>query len=334
MSDGSLRCWGQDAEANPPYGDEGTRAVPTIVEGVGSASKVVIIDNFGCAVTDGRVLCWPRLQATPELYGMHVKYPPTPIPGLYDIVDISVQWDRGIAIDRQGRLWGWGEEGRRVTRQFVSPPALVDDRGDVVRAVILKRSGCLLRRDGTVGCWGSDTRGSLGLDVLDDHHERVPRQLPLKDVTDLYGDNGGVCALDKARRVTCWGYSGSCGTGGPAELRRPRPKRVRSVEDATALQMRDGRTCVKRAGGDLWCWGNVKAAMLPEGVPEPDYIQHPACEPMRQRELPPHVSLAWGYDFVCVLQESGAVLCAGDNRRGQLGDGTFTSRWAFAPVVW
>jgi alpha-tubulin suppressor-like RCC1 family protein len=71
------------------------------------------------------------------------------------------------------------------------------------------------------------------------------------------------------------------------------------------------QTCAVMHNGELWCWGVVAFADV-----------HRTGEPWRVGQTTAATELSVAQGSVCVLDDAGAVTCAGSNARGQLGDGS------------
>ncbi|HVV82228.1 MAG TPA: hypothetical protein VHE35_04085 [Kofleriaceae bacterium] len=78
-------------------------------------------------------------------------------------------------------------------------------------------------------------------------------------------------------------------------------------------------SCALLESGDVRCWGATRLATPATATPVPVGIDDGAA-------------LAVGLLHVCVARRDGSVWCWGDNRDGQLGDGTTESRGAPARV--
>jgi hypothetical protein len=131
-------------------------------------------------------------------------------------------------------------------------------------------------------------KGHSGGALLNDDSQLIGM---LKSDQSPYGEAINIYAI--ARQLDAWKI--------PVTLQLP------SVRVAAG----DSRTCVLMPRGETHCWGydsRYEAAPLEiEGV---------ALS-----------SLSVGADFLCGIGPAGAAFCAGNNRAGQLGDGTEISRY-------
>ena len=99
-------------------------------------------------------------------------------------------------------------------------------------------------------------------------------------------------------------------TGVVASPRRIAPAPVAGLADATALVAGGDHTCAVRRTGSVVCWG-AGFGKTPTAVPGVDKV----------------ADLSAGEAHTCA-RSNGALTCWGNNRRGQLGDGTTEDRAA------
>ncbi len=121
---------------------------------------------------------------------------------------------------------------------------------------------------------------------------------------------------------------GASGRAAPADAERAVAVDAGVVADAAAagpairaIGVGDRRSCALAESGEVWCWGAVGLAAVP------------AAAVATRVGLTGVVSLAVGSRHVCVARGDGTVACWGDNRDGQLGDGTLESRDTIATVA-
>ncbi len=132
--------------------------------------------------------------------------------------------------------------------------------------------------------------------------------------TSIIAGGAVSCGLVASGQVACWG----AGQSTPAVLGDQRFSKL-------AAGM--GHVCGLTAGGDAWCWGQNNKGQIGDGSSN------------NVRMAP--VAVAGGLSFrviraggthTCGLTSGGKVYCWGDNRSGQLGDGTTTGRSRPVPV--
>jgi hypothetical protein len=353
MTEGSLYCWGNDfylrphpsaAEAPAPPELASTlyprrEPVPPLVSlayGAFTTDPAYAGSSFNwsriCGVgTDTRVYCW---------CGMYNGLTPDNL-SMYDLM------------------------GDGISHDVASCGSPIDIGVSGAKDVVMNGNAtCLLMLDGTVRCWGYDSVGSVGLGELP-NSTLTPTQVPgLLNIVELSA-GAPMCALAADGTVQCWGGPQIDGIGSAG------PHAVYGVANVAHITTSsEGMFGITTAGQVLlwggnaayavgytpelraelspardvpiWSYGSVSAAttcasdLLAVGL-GPDQALHTQCA--APSGLIPNLAgmhadlAAGGGENICILKD-GLVLCAGFNALGQLGDGTTTSRSAFAPVLW
>ncbi len=209
---------------------------------------------------------------------------------------------------------------------------------------------CARFDDGTVSCWGANEFGQLG-DGTTRTRSGPGAVLNLSDAVFVDAGDRATCAVRASGAVVCWGRI------------RPEtehkeivasPISVPGVNDAVEVTV-GGSMCAVRSSGELSCWSGVGGgASAPATLPHLTGVEHaaaglyhacvsyrpgggvacfPTVEPDFERapELwtVPGVrgadALAAGDQHTCAMT-GGSARCWGINQRGQLGDGSVTSR--------
>ncbi len=159
---------------------------------------------------------------------------------------------------------------------------------------------CGIDQGGRIKCWGEGNRGQLG-----------------------YGVDSG-CVVDGAGRVTCEGNIDRLGPDDPRSV-----PGVSTLIPGSLVSVSVGNThaCALADGGAVYCWGEAdfgppRRTVYPL-VFSPFYV--PGLDgPAKQ--------VSTHGRHTCVLQEDSLVRCWGDNRHGQIGDGS-TDRSGFPVPV-
>jgi alpha-tubulin suppressor-like RCC1 family protein len=126
--------------------------------------------------------------------------------------------------------------------------------------------GCALLADGSIWCWGENSRGALGLGVLppccSDDPKRPPEYLLPQRVrleataSSIHALGDASCALTIDGEVWCWGENEVGELGAPATPEPlAAPRRVRGLPRVVELVM-DEPSCARARNGDVFCWGD------------------------------------------------------------------------------
>lgn len=215
---------------------------------------------------------------------------------------------------------------------------------------------CAILAGGSVKCWGSNLAGRLGLgDTANrgDAPGEMGDALPTvalgtgRTATALSAGSEHTCALLDNGNVKCWG-SGGLGRMGlgdtqnrgdqPAEMGNALPP-VPLGTGRTAVAVAAGRahTCALLDNGTVKCWGHNGFGSGTLGLGDDE---NRGDEPGEMGDNLPAVdlgsgrtatALAAGSGHTCVILDTGAVKCWGDNLFGQLGIGSFGDVRGAAP---
>jgi alpha-tubulin suppressor-like RCC1 family protein len=182
---GTVSCTGYNGRGQLGDGGVVDHATFAPVRGLASVAQVVVGTDHACArVANGTVKCWgdqavlgdgtDRPRATPGV-----------VPGLVDVVELAAGASSVCARIRDGSVRCWGNFGHpriggnddagSLPGSSLKPVDVPWLRGARVLALGMFHS-CVLRADGTVACWGDNTKGQLG-DGSMDAHSRPTRVL-------------------------------------------------------------------------------------------------------------------------------------------------------------
>ena len=250
---------------------------------------------------------------------------------------IGVGFLHSCARGTEGSLLCWGSnsagqlgDGSRTAHSTAEP---VEGMGDVVAITAGAVHTCVLRSTQTVFCWGDDQRGQLGIRASDSQLEAdgmsaTPRQLTWLGDTEVVDIEAGAfhtCATRRDGDVICWGDSDrdrfpvdDQGDG----------RSVFFTEEAVQFVAGYLHSCALLRSGAVECWGSNQYGELGD----PGLIGSSA-NPVRVDGLRDAVQISAGTSFeddgarhTCAVRETGGIVCWGNNRSGQLGNGDRSSQ--------
>ncbi len=253
----------------------------------------------------------------------------TPSPAAKDdIIGLAASRNHTCALTSGGAVKCWGNneygqlgDGSRVNRNV---PVEVQGLADVKAITAGWGHICVLTGGGGVKCWGNNADGELGNGGAWD----VP--VP----TDVVGLSSGVvaidagdyhtCAVTNTNRLRCWGKNayGQLGDWTKTNSNVPveSPFFGAGVADVSAGW---GHTCVRTTEGWAKCWGNNAYGQMGFGKMTDIHLPAEDVVNLKGRVL----EVTAGGSQTCALTAGGGVQCWGDNRYGQLGDGTTHKRY-------
>lgn len=174
---------------------------------------------------------------------------------------------------------------------------------------------CVIRSQGKVSCWGTNTDGQLGDGTSIDRS--LPVAVPgLGGIVELALGRGHSCARRSSGSVVCWGANARGQLGSGNDYPSKKPVAVRGLSDAIAIASGDDHTCALRKTGAVVCWGANADGQLG------NLTRKSWNEPAPIRGLVDATAIAAGARHSCALRKTGGVICWGANESGQLGDGS------------
>jgi len=229
-----------------------------------------------------------------ELVGAaRVAHRPLAVPGMDAVADVAAGEGHTCVLRVDGRVqcWGLGESGQLGDgiRADRTVPSRVELDEPVREVALQARHTCALLDSGRVVCLGSGSRGQRPVNVP------VMRTL-------ARGGSEVFCGLGDDDDLICW------------EISRSGPAAAHPVaSDVAIVSSGSGGLCWS-SGRSGYCSGpsHVLGLMgVDEGNP-----------PVEVPELGEARSIVLSRGHGCVVRESGALACWGDNRRGEVGDGS------------
>jgi alpha-tubulin suppressor-like RCC1 family protein len=220
LTDGTVECWGfisgfifDSADPSATF-----TATPIPLFGASGATAVRLGTRHGCVLkSDSTVACWGD-NTTGQLgdgnIGPASTYTPVPVQGLTGATAISAGVDYSCALLSRGTVQCWGnnadgELGNGTTTNSGSAVAVVGLSGPATGIAAGGSHTCAVLADGTVACWGANTKGELGNGTT-----TTGSTTPIV-VSGLGGPAKAVavsphqsCALLADSTVRCWGRPG------------------------------------------------------------------------------------------------------------------------------
>ena len=217
-STGDVLCLGTNVNGQIGDGTINTALTPTAPTGLGLTTWLSAGDQRACAVTDqSAVECWGDNNLGELGVGTSGNYSSRPVavtglPGA--ITAVSAGGFVTCALGTGGAVTCWGDNSAGEIGTGATTPTLVPMAGDPVAgittaiAISAGREGgnfvCALLADGTVKCWGDNSRGQLGNGSTTGSPTPVA-VTGLTGVTAIAAGDYFTCALLSGGAVKCWG---------------------------------------------------------------------------------------------------------------------------------
>ncbi len=336
-----VTCWGSNSDGQLGLGPALTSvSSPTTITSPPIVGMVDVSAGYDhtCAVRDdGTVWCW-GLNSSGQLGNGSTldSNVPVQVSGLIDASQVSAGYTHTCARSTSGiiRCWGSGFVGQLGNGSFsnssvpVAVPGIPPSR--IVAAGAF--STCADDESGGIRCWGDNSEGQLGTGTKG-AGSATPVVATIGDAAgrsgSLAGGFDGFCAVTSVSELFCWGDGRSFLFADGDVRSRTTPTLVRRQVLSVSLggNFGTGAACVVEESGGVRCWGSGSSFgdQTATGNPFSGAAATPASGPPLPSGSSVSLSESFPAGWGCALG-GGSIRCWGNNRDGQLGDGTTDSR--------
>ncbi|MCL2399615.1 MAG: hypothetical protein FWC91_07740 [Defluviitaleaceae bacterium] len=255
------------------------------------------------------------------------------------MIAVAVGDDFSFAIDADGNLWAWGENGSsRLGDGTFTVREIMDDDGSwhrqwrivddnnrhipikIMDSVVSVSAGSshamAIRSDGSLWAWGSNIFGQLGDGTAE------TRRYPIKIMDSVaYVSTRGshTMAIKTDGSLWAWGGNrdGQLGDGTTESRRSP----VKVMDSVVYVSAGRNHTMAIRTDGSLWAWGWNAEGQLGDGTRNCTTEARP--NPVKIMDSVASVSA--GLYHTLAIKTDGSLWAWGSNWRGQIGDGTYST---------
>jgi alpha-tubulin suppressor-like RCC1 family protein len=336
--DGTLWCWGRNAQGQLGDGTNTNRALPVQVVALDNNVKGVAAGaNHTCAVEkDGSLWCWGMNdggQLGTGKAGGNANTPAQVVPLATSVASVAAGYRHTCAIKIDGTLWCWGAnaygqlgDGTSTTSPIpVQVPAL----SGVAQVTCGAHYTCSRTMAGAVRCWGEGQYGELADGTTSARSTPAPATaLGATPITQIDAGSFHGCARTAVGTAICWGASGYGQVGDGSIASETRPLAV--PLQGTVQQAGTGWAFSCALGeGKVWCWGANDFGQLADGTALDRFA--PVNVPLGDATTEV-VEIAIGGWHACARTKTNEVWCWGANWLGQLGNG-MTINAKLTPVL-
>jgi alpha-tubulin suppressor-like RCC1 family protein len=342
LSDGTGRCWGNNASGQLGTGTTTSSSDPVTVVGLDGAASLSLGQRAACAVrSNGSVACWGGKDGIGTTAAV--------VSGLVGVVRASVGYGQTCVLLSDGTARCWGTNRYRELATSDTPGTVVAPTsfGGMTGLTDLGAGSldtCVVRAPGTLHCagthygdWGATgPRQVSGVGLPTDIAPNITVPHPVARATSPAGAavyfDATVTAtdlVDGTVPVTCDRVSGSTFALGRTTVtctaqdsagNTARASFVVAVIDPARKRVDLGtnHSCAVTDAGGVRCWGEGVWGKLGNGTSTDSSV------PVAVSGLTDAVAVSAGDEHTCAVTASGTVWCWGFNSSGQLGNGTTT----------
>jgi alpha-tubulin suppressor-like RCC1 family protein len=245
---------------------------------------------------------------------------PTTVPGLSNIMKVSVGDRHSCALSQTGQVFCWGlnssgELGNGTNQQSINSVEVLN----ISTATDISSGNyhtCILLADKKVSCWGLNSSGQLGDGTFDDRNASVGVN-GLSGIKQISAGGNHTCAITDDNEVYCWGDNSSGQLGDGTRESRNLPDKFVYPLDIKKVLTGVMSTCVVTTDNDSYCFGSLGGVLVDT--------------PLLQVEDTKDIKL--GSNHICALRNNNVLSCWGNNNVGQLGDNTINSKQKATPGI-
>jgi alpha-tubulin suppressor-like RCC1 family protein len=321
--------WGENSSGQLGDGATLQSDLPTTVGGLSFVTSVAAGTRHSLAlVSDGTVAAWGSNAfdqlGDGEAVGSDV---PVAVEALAGVKAIAAGANHSLALLSNGTVVAWGdnEEGQLGdgnTEEAEVPVAVKGLSGVKAIAAGGEHSLALLS-NGRVMAWGENEYGQLGDGGLKRSDVPVAVQ-GLSGVTAIAAGTEHSLALLASGKVMAWGGDnfGQLGSAEeeaetPGESFSDVPVAVDGVSGATAIAAGARDSLALLSNGTVMAWGEDRAGELGDGA-----IARSRDTPVAVSGLAGATAIAAGGEHSLALLGDGSVMAWGEDKYGELGNGT------------
>ena len=246
---------------------------------------------------------------------------------LSGVEEVSVGGEHTCSLQYGGKVKCWGKNvdgqlGDGSNKNKNSPVDVVGLSSGVVAVSAGNSHTCALLENGGVKCWGDNSAGQLGNGNNDNKNTPVLVICLESGIKAISAGGSHTCALLENGGVKCWGdnSAGQLGNGNNVNVNIPLDV-AGLASGVKAISAGGSHTCALLENGGVKCWGDNSAGQLGNGNNVD--VETPAeVKGLQIEAISISTGLGKNTGHTCAILVDKRITCWGDDKYGQLGNGT------------
>jgi alpha-tubulin suppressor-like RCC1 family protein len=327
------RAWAWGFNTSGQLGDNSIvcKLTPVSVQGAVKTFCQIIAGNSWSLAIDKNGRAWGWGSNSNGWLGDNTtasKRTPVSVQGaVKTFCQISAGNFHSLAIDKNGRAWGWGYNlvgmiGDNSTTQRNTPVSVLGAVKTFCRISVGFLHSVALDKNGRAWGWGSNYFGRVGDNSTTQRNTPVSVQGAVKTFCQISAGNNHSLAIDKNGRAWGWGYNGFGQLGDNSIVSKLTPVSVQgAVKTFCQISAGNSHSLAIDKNGRAWGWGANTSGQLALGgiisVFTPVSITGAAktfCQ------------ISAGDGFSTAIDKNGRAWAWGNNAGGNLGINSVTSQ--------
>lgn len=324
MEDASISCWG--GEMNPQSAKIAAfSSSPVNIDSNPDNFDIDSKNGVTCAVNlSSEVQCWGYGEHTEHSFGVdHYQENPRTVKYLNsdEIVSIHRGFETTCAMlkNNTAHCWGYDVAGYFELPDYGDSPGkghMGYQKGQWLEIKTSGTIGCGTNMTNSLSCWGVYSYNGMEYSTRYATDYYFPSDIIwTNNVTDFDIGKGMLCTVNNDIELNCMGqftneYKAHISLDLILSKTFDSPIIDLSISSAFA--------CLATESGEIWCWGENSFGQLGDGTinnnMNPQKINMPFDFAVQQINV--------GGNHACATSIDGQIICWGDNRYGQIGDGT------------
>jgi len=331
LADGTVRCWGVNADHELGNNSTSNSATPVQVQnvttakmvGAGQSQSVALLNNGSVVFWGKRMDDYNYTSGTPHYVTTSTPVAITPLSTSTDIVIADNDYGATCTLVNDGsiRCWGMTIAYYNNSSNFLSTPSSIGVTG---ATGLSSGSGfqCFAMAAGNVKCWGFGNEGSpLG----NSGSSYTPVTVDVGGtVSKIHSGGYFTCVLLTTGVVKCWGSSQQYQVDSAGDFAVATPTVISGLSSVKDFACGSENSCAVDTNGGVKCWGDDLAGEAGDNNPNPGS----AAAVSVQNLAGPAAAVGVGNQSACAVLKNGSVQCWGRS----IGDLTSTNTLVPATV--